>query len=59
MRNPTMGTGMSSRRGFLLDAGATQAAVTSAFPARGWEVGYVAKGWEVGYAARGWEVGFA
>jgi len=53
MRNPTMGVGVTSRRGF------SHGAVVP----RAWEVGYrpTGRAWEVGFAttARAWEVGIA
>jgi hypothetical protein len=53
MRNPTMGVGVTSRRGFSLGAGT----------ARAWEVGFrpADRAWEVGFAStrRAWEVGIA
>lgn len=53
MRNPTMGVGVTSRRGFSHDAGATRA----------WEIGYASttRAWEIGYvpALPAWEIGFA
>jgi len=51
MRNPTMGAGVTSRRGFSLDAGVRRA----------WEIGFTStsRAWEIGYTsvARAWEIG--
>lgn len=52
MRNPTMGVGVTARRGFSVATGTSRA----------WEIGFATAGraWEIGFAetGRAWEIGF-